>query len=44
MRHELIEDPYTVRLDDELVVIGAEVLRYPTGMLELVEGRFIETD
>ena len=44
MRDEPVEDADRVRLDDELVVIRAEVVRDAPGVFQLVERRLVEPD
>ena len=44
VRHQPVEDADAVRLDDELVVVGAEMARDAARVLELVERRFVEAD
>ncbi len=42
--YQTIEDAHRVRLDDELVVFGAEMIGDASRVLELVERRFVEAD
>ena len=44
VRHQIVENRDGVRLDDELVVVGAEMLRDQARVLQLVERRLVEAD
>jgi hypothetical protein len=41
---QTIEDPQGIRSHDQLVMVGAEVLRHPPRVRELVEIRLVEAD
>ncbi len=41
---QLVENPQRVRADDELMMVGAVVLRDASRMLEFVERRLVEAD
>src|SRR5687768_18523348 len=44
MTYQLIEDAERVRTDNELMMLGAEVIRYGSSVLEFIELRIIETN